>query len=502
MSSPRVVIIGAGIAGLCAAVYARRCGYQVEIFEQHDSAGGLATSWRRGDYTFETCLHWFTGASPKGALNAQWREVFDVDRLRFVYPEEFARVETEHGEHLRIYSNVDRLEAELLGHAPEDAAEIRRLIAAIRRLSAFPMPDPSESWLGKGMAMLRVLPYTGLLHEWSRLSIRDYGGRFNNELVKGFFGSGEGAQLSMLALLFALAWMNERNGAYVIGGSQAIIRLIRERLDELGGRLRLGARVEKILVERNAAAGVRLAGGEIVRADWVISAADAHATIYELLGDEYVDEITERTFRTLTPFSSYLQVSFGVARDLSAQPAFVTRVLDVPLAVDPETTLSALSLRFFHFDPTFAPAGKTAVTCFLPTRNVAFWVDLQRSDPARYQTEKHRIAEAVIAIVEKMVPDLRETIETTDVSTPATVIRYTSNWQGSMEGWLLTPGTGYKPLRNTLPGLRRFLMAGQWVMPGGGLPSGLLTARLAIRTLCKEDHIPFLPASAVLSRAA
>jgi phytoene dehydrogenase-like protein len=247
---------------------------------------------------------------------------------------------------------------------------------------------------------------------------------------------------------------------------------------------------------------VQLAGGEIIRADWVVSAADAHATIYELLGGKYVDEITERTFRTLTPFASYLQVSFGVARDLSAQPGFVTRVLDVPLAVDPATTLPALSLRFFHFDPTFAPAGKTAVTCFLPTRNFAFWVHLQRNDPIRYQAEKHRVAEAVIAVVEKMVPDFRKAIETTDVSTPATIIRYTSNWQGSMEGWLLTPGMGFKPLRNTLPGLRRFLMAGQWVMPGGGLPSGLLTARLAVRALCKEDRIPFLPSPGALDRAA
>jgi phytoene dehydrogenase-like protein len=266
--------------------------------------------------------------------------------------------------------------------------------------------------------------------------------------------------------------------------------------------LRLCARVERILVEQDAAVGVQLAGGEIIRADWVISAADAHATIYDLLGGKNVDEVTEEIFRTLTPFASYLQVSFGVARDLSAQPSFVTRVLDPPQAVDPETTLSALSLRFFHFDPTFALAGKTAVTCFLPTRNFAFWVDLQRNDPVSYQAEKRRVAEAVIAIVEKMVPDFRKAIETTDVSTPATVIRYTGNWQGSMQGWLLTPGMGFKPLRNTLPGLRRFLMAGHWVMPGGGLPSGLMTARLAVRTLCKEDRIPFPPAPAALSRAA
>ncbi|RFB76455.1 phytoene desaturase family protein [Methylovirgula sp. 4M-Z18] len=502
MSSPRVVVIGAGIAGLCTAVYARKCGYEVEVVEQHDSAGGLATSWRRGDYTFETCLHWFTGAKPKGALNAQWREVFDVERLSFFHPEEFARVETEHGERLRIYSNVDRLEAELLHQAPEDAAEIRHLIATIRRLGDFPLPDPSESWPGKGVALMRLLPYMRLLRGWSRLSIGDYGERFHNRLLRDYFSSGEGAQLSMLALLFALAWMNEGNGAYVVGGSQAIIRPLREKLNELGGHLRLGAKVEKILVEQGAAVGVQLAGGEILKADWVISAADAHATIYELLDGAYVDEFAEMTFRTLTPFASYLQVSFGVARDLSAQPGFVTRVLDAPLAVDPETTLSTLSLRFFHFDPTFAPAGKTAVTCFLPTRNFSFWADLQRNDPVRYQAEKRRVSEAVVAIVEKMVPDFRKAIETTDVSTPATVIRYTGNWQGSMEGWLLTPGMGFKPLRNTLPGLRRFLMAGQWIMPGGGLPSGLLTARLAVRALCKEDRIPFLPAPAAVGRAA
>ena len=502
MSSPKVVIIGAGIAGLCAAVYARKCGYQVEIIEQHDSAGGLATSWRRGDYTFETCLHWFTGAKPGGALHAQWREVFDVNQLKFVYPDEFVRVETEQGESLSIYSGVDRLEAELLRQAPQDALEIRRLTSAIRYLADCPLPDPSDGWPQRGYELIRTLPYLPLLRRWSHLSIQKYGERFHSKLLRCFFGSGEGTQLSMIALLFGLAWMNDRNGAYVVGGSQAIIRLIRESLDGLGGRLKLGAKVEKILVEHDAAVGMRLADGEVIDADWVISAADAHATIYGLLGGRYVDAITERMFRTLTPFTSYLQVSFGVARDLSSQPGFVTRVLDVPFALDPATKLSAINLRFFHFDPTFAPTGKTAVTCFLPTRNFGFWADLQRNNPRRYEAEKHRVADGMTAMLEKMVPDFRKTIEVTDVSTPATVFRYTNNWQGSMEGWLLTPGMGFKPLRNTLPGLRRFLMVGQWVMPGGGLPSGLLTARLAVRAMCKQDRIPFLVDVGPISRAA
>ncbi len=71
-------------------------------------------------------------------------------------------------------------------------------------------------------------------------------------------------------------------------------------------------------------------------------------------------------------------------------------------------------------------------------------------------------------------------------------IRYTGNWKGSMEGWLLTPTTGYQQLSNTLPGLRQFLMVGQWIMPGGGLPSGLLTARAAVQAICRHDRRQFV----------
>jgi phytoene dehydrogenase-like protein len=161
------------------------------------------------------------------------------------------------------------------------------------------------------------------------------------------------------------------------------------------------------------------------------------------------------------------------------------------MTVDPGTERRDVSFRFFHFDPTFAPAGKTAVTCVLPTRNFEYWARLRERDPGKYRAEKERIAEAVIAVLERFEPGVRAAIEVTDVSTPATVIRYTGNWKGSMEGWLLTPATGLRPLQDTLPGLRQFLMIGQWTMPGGGLPSGLMTARAAMHSICKQDRAAF-----------
>jgi phytoene dehydrogenase-like protein len=489
----KIVIIGGGIAGLCAGVYAQKCGYQAEVLEMHDIAGGLAMSWRRGGYTFETCLHWLYGSNPSGSMYAEWREVMDIDRLTFVQPEEMVRMETERGESLSVPANIDRLEAEMLKRSPQDTKEIRRFASSIRKLRNFKMPDPNKGWAGNLSTYLRDVSCFPLLRQLSRISCREYGKRFKDPLLRSFFAAGDMGRLSAIAIFFSLVWIGSGDGSYVVGGSQAIIRLIQEKLTSLGGRIRFGAKVEHILVENGAAVGVRLAGGQTIPADWVISAADGHATIYDLLGGQYTNRATDKIYSECEMFPSYLQVSLGVALDLSGQPAFATRLLDTPLLVDPVTELHQLSFRFFHFDPTFAPAGKTAVTCLLPTYNHEHWVKLREQDPAGYQAEKRRIAEAVIAVLDKKVPGIRQAIEVTDVSTPATVIRYTGNWKGSMEGWFLSPGGRMRPYPNTLPGLQRFRMVGQWVLPGGGLPSGPMTARPAIQAICKQDRVPFAP---------
>jgi len=488
----RVVIIGGGIAGLCAGVYAQKCGYRAEVLEMQNLPGGLAMSWQRDVYTFETCLHWLYGSKPGDGMHSMWQEVCEIGRLTLVHHEEMVRIEAANGESVSFPTNVERLEAELLARSPQDATAIRRLAADIRSLAKFKMPNPVAGWRNL-LTLLADLPRMPLLRKLSKMSGEEYGNRFKDPLIRAFFGEGDLGRISALALIFSLAWMGSGNGEYAVGGAQALIRLIEEKFLSLGGQMRFGARVQRILVENGAAVGVELAGGEAIAADWVISAADGHATIYEMLGGKYKAPETDKMYSELELFPSYLQVSLGVALDLAGQPPMLTRLLDAPFHVDPGTELNHLSFRVFNFDPTFAPAGKTAVTCFIPTHNHSYWVNLRESDPAGYRAEKHRVSEAVIGILERNVPGLRPAIEVTDVATPATIVRYTGNWKGAMEGWMLTPGGRMRPYPNTLPGLRQFLMVGQWVSPGGGLPSGPVTARPAIETICKQDKVLFTP---------
>ncbi len=491
--SKRIVIIGGGIAGLCAGVYAQACGYQVEVIEQHAEVGGLATSWKRGGYTFENCLQWLVGSRPGGELHALWQEVFDIDSLSFVNHDEFTRLEKANGETLRIYTDVDRLEAELLAKAPEDHEQILELTKAIRSCTGMALPDFDLPWPQLALAFLRLAPRLPMLQHWTGMSGDDYAQKFRHDLLRRFFSDGAMGRMSAIAILFTLAWQNDRNAGYALGGSRAIIDAIEARFRALGGQLRLRASVAEILTEGDTAVGVRLDDGRAVMADWVISAADGHATIHQLLKGRYRDRVLDEHYEQTPTFPSYLQVSLGVACALSDEPGLLSLLLEAPLQLDPQTLLDALSIRIFNFDPSFAPPGQTAITCLLPTHNHAYWIDLRRDDPERYAAEKQRVAQAVLAILERRLPEIIGHVEVTDVATPASVVRFTGNWKGSMEGWIMTPSNVLAPLHQQLPGLKRFLMAGQWVRPGGGLPSGLMTGRAAVQAICREDGMAFRP---------
>jgi len=157
-----------------------------------------------------------------------------------------------------------------------------------------------------------------------------------------------------------------------------------------------------------------------------------------------------------------------------------------------DATHARLPLHIYNQDPTLAPAGKTSLVVMFPS-SYEYWQELAK-DRAAYDAKKEQVGRTIVAALEQRFPGIAQQVEMVDVATPLTFERYTGNWKGTFEGWMLTPlnsSTMMKPMSQTLPGLQNFYMCGQWVQPGGGLPSGLLTGRALIKTLCKQDRVKF-----------
>ena len=89
---------------------------------------------------------------------------------------------------------------------------------------------------------MRDLPLFPVLKKLGQMSGREYGIRFADPLLRPFFSEGDIGRLTAVAMVLSLAWMHAGNAGYCIGGAQAIIRLVEERIRDLGGDIRLHAR--------------------------------------------------------------------------------------------------------------------------------------------------------------------------------------------------------------------------------------------------------------------
>ncbi len=489
-----MVIIGAGIAGLSAGCYARMNGYRTTIFELHDKPGGLCTSWKRRGYTIDGCLHWLVGSAPGTSLHEFWAELGAVQGKQMVDHAEYMRVRSPEGKVFIAYTNADRLEKHMIELSPQDSKVIRELTGAIRRLSRFDLPTgkPREiaGWTDKLKLMLRIAPIAIPFMRWSKISIHDYAQRFKDPFLRRAFPRlFDLPDFPMLGAIMTLAWMHAKVAGYPIGGSLKFARSIERRFFDLGGEVKYKSRVARILVKNDRAKGVQLEDGTVHNADIVISAADGRATIFDMLEGKYIDDEIKGYYETMPKFKSLVYVGVGVNRDLSEEPHTVDYLLAEPITVGDEKHHD-IGIKIYSFDPTLAPEGKSViVSMFLSDQS--YWKELQ-GDRERYDKEKEKVADIVIGQLESLYLGISQQVEMVDVATPVTFERYTGNWEGSMEGWLPTTKNMLMQMKRALPGLGDFYMVGQWVQPGGGVPTGVITAREIIEVICHKDNKEFV----------
>lgn len=501
MGKTTVAIIGAGIAGLAAGCYAQMNGLRSVIFELHDIPGGLCTSWERKGYLFDGSLRYLYGSGEGKPFHRLWQELGVLDGLRFVHHEEFMRVVDGEGETLIAYTDPDRLEAHLMDLAPEDEGLISWFADSIRRFERFDLariyeePRPLMSGLD-GLDLAKdMIGFAPDLARWGLLSAADFGERFTNAFLRRavpvMFGWRD---IPMVGGLTQLAYMHTGNAGYPVGGSLAFARRLERRYLELGGTIHYECQVEAVDVEEDRAVGVTLYNDDVVPADYVVSACDGRGTALTLLDGRYTDRALRSLYDGHLPILSQVQVSLGVARDLSDTPHFATFLLDEPVRIG-DRDRTEIGVQHYAFDPTTAPPGKSAVVSLLES-DYGYWQRIYGRRP--YRREQAALGEQLLDALDAHLPGLRADVEVLDVATPVSFERYTGNWLGATTGWLLTKETlpvMLKGVRQTLPGLEGLYLAGQWVEPGGGVPMVAMSGRKAIQLLCDAEDRPFLTGS-------
>jgi phytoene dehydrogenase-like protein len=322
--------------------------------------------------------------------------------------------------------------------------------------------------------------------------MRDYSTRFNSPVLREMFADLWFPDTPLYFFMMSLAMLHQKTSGYPLGGSFEFVQSIERRYRRLGGQCHYGSRVSRILVEGRRAVGVQLEDGTEHRADYVISAADGHTTIFKMLEGRFLNKKIRGYYEHNPVFPPLIYISLGLKQtfDLGlGKSTGISFPVGEPLVIAGER-MTRLGFRIHNFDPSAAPSGKTLVKILLPS-NMTYWEHFSR-DEQRYQAEKEHIIDQVVAMIDKRFPGVANLVEMRDMATPLTYVRYTGNWQGSHQGWMITPKTGLIQIKNRLPHLKNFFMAGQWVFAGGGVPSAALSARNVVQVLCKHNRRPFV----------
>ncbi len=484
MSERHVVIVGGGLAGLSAGCYARASGFRTTIVEHNLALGGVCTAWPRGAYTVDGCIHWLTG----GAFAPIYEELGIAPPVRLHALKEWtAYRDVRSGKTLHLTRDLDALARELRALAPEDGEEIARIVLGARKLAELKhsFEHAQHTFWDQLAEFWQMRDELGTVMHFRKplgLYVREH---LRSEVLHRILTELMPPEAPALFLLLVLGYLERGYLSRPVGGTAAFRDALIAAYQRLGGESTLHSTVDEVLVQGHEARGVRLSDGSFVMADAVLSTSSMPETVLRLLGGRFGgDEVRARLTRWRT-FRPVVLASFGVALPLSDLPSLMVLDRVEPFEVG-DVVNDSFYVRVCNDDTSFAPSGHTVIQATLES-SYEWWA----TRGSHYTAEKDRVGDIVLHQLGKQIPGLGPAVRMVDVATPLTFWTSARAWRGAYEGWLPSSESFFGQVKKTLPGLHRFYMAGQWVEPGGGVPTALLSGRQAIQLLCAELDAPF-----------
>lgn len=497
-----IVIIGGGVSGLSAAVYAGKKGFNAIVLEKEPSVGGLCTGWYRKGRYIDGCIHWLTGTLKNTFLYDMWRNVgaFENDD-DIIQLDSWGQLEYK-GQRVTFWRDIDKAEKEWIELSSVDKKHIKKFFRMVRDFSKVELPfDIPVELLNLGQLMrvardtIKVWPSYFLT---MKMSCEQFAKKFKNEALRWALTHVQPGPGNLYSMLFSYSTVVTGDGGIPKGGSKPMVERMKSTVEELGGQIRLRSEVEKILIKKNKAYGVLLKNGEIIEGDYVISCMDPCYVTTNMLSDYKKPMLLLPSF-----YKRYTQPN---KHQTPSCCVFTYLVEDMPDIVSPFSfecdpftvsgeTITHLTIRSYAYDKeTYVKDNKTVVEFLIDqyATDFDYWENLYKNDKSGYRAKKEELAHLIMNRTIQKIPELEGKMECIDVFTPMTLTRYTNTSRGAYMGFMFNKNAMLWSHNGRLPGLKNFFLSGQWLMCPGGVPTAMMQGMFSIQRICKEEKRKFL----------
>jgi len=498
MAGRKVAIIGGGVSGLSAGIFAQRSGFDSVILEKTVNLGGECTGWDRQGFHIDNSVHWLTGTSPYQDIYKVWCQVGALGPdIKTIPVDPFFAVDMPSGRKFNFHLDFSKLREEMLSFGPEDGKAIDEFISQLVAYSKMqqnadmPFDLATPRFLFRTLWSMRgVMP---LHRKLAAITIEEYSRRFKSEdlryLMNCYFPKGYYAE----ALVDILGYAMTGNTDLPMGGSLALCNRMEALYRSLGGQVRTNAPVSRIMVEGGKAVGAELRGGEVVNFDYVITTTPPQVLMDTMLEGRFEDAFFDSRMKDKGNFPLFSNTAVYFGCEGEAGELDHTSIIDInPVRICRRSHSHILFHHYAH-EEGFAPEGSFVcqVLAMQYAADFEYWKAINDESPAKYREEKQRMAEDILARLEERYPELKGRLRILEVTTPLSFHKRCGAYKGAYMSFIRTPFAGTATHKGKIKGIENLYVSGQWTLCGG-MPSAVTSGRFAVQRLCRDTKTKFV----------
>jgi phytoene desaturase len=488
-----IIIIGAGIGGLAAAIRLAQAGYEVTVLEKNPQVGGMLFEYRAGGFRWDIGPSLFySRALLEELFDDVGRDLGDYLRLLPIDPQ--TRYFFPNGAALDVCRDWARTAADIAQLDPDAIADYLRFLAFAADLHRM-----RQSGFANSESQTRAPARPSLFRSWLRAgphrSAYDASRRFvrSEKLQRAlvYYASNSGGSPYAVPAAFSeLAHLYLNDGLwYPRDGLYAIPLTLQKLAEEFEVSIRLNCPVKRIEIERHKAIGLSLeANGEFLRADAVVSNLDIISTARYLLPDQAIAAPALRSLAQRPMSSSAFIMLLGIRGTF---PHLAHH--NVFFSDDYRTEFDQIFQRaLMPDDPTITLNISCKTDALNAPVNQENWLIRVSAPPISekldWTTQRGNIRNRILSILERRHGlDLRDRIRIEKHLTPADLQRMSGAWRGALYGELphgRRAALAKPQIRSRH--VKHLYHVGGAVVPGGGFPQALSSAKAAT-ALLRQD---------------